>query len=349
MSFRLDPLTLQRFRRFRSIRRAWLSLWVLVVLTGLSLTAELLVNSRAIAVWHQGRLLLPTYGRVRFGDELGLPYHYEANYRELAEKLAREGGGWVLLPPVPYNPYEQDFREGVYPPYPPSAADRHFLGTDRIGRDILARLLYGFRIAILFSLGFVSVTFLAGTLLGMLMGYVGGRFDLIVQRLIEIWEQIPFLYVVMIVVSVFRPEFFLFLAIFVLFGWTSRTWAVRAMTYRERERDYVLAARTMGASKWRILTVHILPNVLVVVLTSLPFAVAGAISALTALDYLGFGLRPPTPSWGELIGQGISVYQSAPWIILSVTAALTLVLVLIAFVGEGLRDAFDPKRYTFYQ
>jgi microcin C transport system permease protein len=349
MSFRLDPLTLQRFRRFRSIRRAWISLWVLVVLTGLSLAAELLVSSRAIAVWYQGRLHLPTYGRVRFGDELGLPYHYEANYRELAEKLAREGGGWVLLPPVPYNPYEQDFREGVYPPYPPSAADRHFLGTDRIGRDILARLLYGFRIAILFSLGFVFVTFMAGTLLGMLMGYVGGGFDLIVQRLIEIWEQIPFLYVVMIVVSVFRPEFFLFLAIFVLFGWTSRTWAVRAMTYRERERDYVLAARTMGASKWRILTVHILPNVLVVVLTSLPFAVAGAISALTALDYLGFGLRPPTPSWGELIGQGISVYQSAPWIILSVTAALTLVLVLIAFVGEGLRDAFDPKRYTFYQ
>ena len=349
MSLHLDPLTRQRFRRFRSIRRAWLSLWVLVVLTGLSLAAELLVNSRALAVWHQGRLYLPTYGRVLFGDELGLPYHYEANYRELAQKLAREGGGWVLLPPVPYNPYEQDFREGSYPPYPPSAAERHFLGTDRIGRDILARLFYGFRIAILFSLGFVFVTFLAGTLLGMLMGYVGGRFDLIVQRLIEIWEQVPFLYVVMIVVSVFRPAFFLFLGIFVLFGWTSRTWAVRAMTYRERERDYVLAARTMGASRWRIVTVHILPNVLVVVLTSLPFAVAGAISALTALDYLGFGLRPPTPSWGELIGQGISVYQSAPWIILSVTAALTLVLVLIAFVGEGLRDAFDPKRYTFYQ
>ena len=345
----LDPLTRQRFRRFRSIRRAWISLWVLVVLTGCSLAAELLVNSRALAVWYQGGLYLPTYGRVRFGDELGLPYHYEANYRELSEKLARQGGGWVLLPPVPYNPYEQDFREGTYPPYPPSAADRHFLGTDRIGRDVLARLLYGFRISILFSLGFVLVTFLAGTLLGMLMGYVGGAFDLVVQRLIEIWEQVPFLYVVMIVVSVFRPDFFLFLGIFVLFGWTSRTWAVRAMTYRERERDYVLAARTMGASRWRIVTVHILPNVLVVVLTSLPFAVAGGISALTALDYLGFGLRPPTPSWGELIGQGISVYQSAPWIILSVTSALTLVLVLIAFVGEGLRDAFDPKRYTFYQ
>jgi microcin C transport system permease protein len=181
------------------------------------------------------------------------------------------------------------------------------------------------------------------------MGYLGGGFDLVVQRLIEIWEQVPFLYVVMLVVSIFQPEFFLFLGIFIVFGWTSRTWAVRAMTYRERERDYVLAARTMGANTWRIISVHILPNVLVIVLTSLPFAVEGAISALTALDYLGFGLRPPTPSWGELIGQGISAYQSAPWIISSVGAAMTIVLVLIAFVGEGLRDAFDPKRYTVYQ
>jgi microcin C transport system permease protein len=349
MRLRLDPLTRQRFHRFRTIGRAWVSLWVLAVLVGLSLGAELLVNSRAILVWYGGRLSFPTYGRVRFGDEFGLGYHYEANYRELAAKLAREGGGWVLMPPVPYGPYEQDFREGSYPPYPPSVSQGHFLGTDRIGRDIVARLFYGFRIAILFSLLFVLVTFLAGTLLGMLMGYVGGRFDLVVQRLIEIWEQIPFLYVVMIVVSIFRPEFLLFLGIFILFGWTARTWSVRAMTYRERERDYILAARTMGASTWRIVTVHILPNVLVVVLTSLPFAVEGGISALTALDYLGFGLRPPTPSWGELIGQGISVYQTAPWIIASVTVAMTLVLVLIAFVGEGLREAFDPKRYTVYR
>ena len=224
----------------------------LVVLVGLSLAAELLVNSRAIVVWYKGSLSLPTYGRVRFGDEFGLGYHYEANYRELARQLAQGHDGWVLLPPVPYDPYEQGFRTGSYPPYPPSVSDRHYLGTDRIGRDILARLFYGFRIAIFFSLAFVLLTFIAGTLLGILMGYLGGRFDLVVQRLIEIWEQVPFLYVVMIVVSVFQPQFILFLGIFVLFGWTSRTWAVRAMTYRERERDYVQAARTMGASRWRI-------------------------------------------------------------------------------------------------
>lgn len=349
MKLRLDPLTRERLKRFRSIRRAWFSLWILIVLIGLSLAAELLINSRALAVWYKGRLYLPTYGKVHFGDEFGLDYHYEANYRELAATLAGNGGGWVLMPPVPYNPYEQDFKSGTYPPYAPSFLERHFLGTDGIGRDVLARLFYGFRVAILFALAFVTVTFFVGTLLGMLMGYLGGRFDLIAQRLIEIWEQVPFLYVVMLVVSIFRPEFIIFLGIFILFGWTSRTWSVRAMTYRERERDYVLAARTMGASRWRIVTVHILPNVLVVVLTTLPFAVEGAISALTALDYLGFGLRPPTPSWGELIGQGISLYKSAPWIIASVTAFLTVVLVLIAFVGEGLRDAFDPKRYTVYQ
>ena len=231
--------------------------------------------------------------------------------------------------------------------------DRYTLGpwTKLIVQVLAAAVavFYGFRIAILFSLIFVLMTFFVGTLLGMLMGYVGGRFDLVIQRLIEIWEQIPFLYVVMLVVSIFRPEFLLFLGIFIIFGWTSRTWSVRAMTYRERERDYILAARTMGASTWRIVTVHILPNVLVVVLTSLPFAVEGGISALTALDYLGFGLRPPTPSWGELIGEGISVYQTAPWIIASVTIAMTVVLVLIAFVGEGLREAFDPKRYTVYK
>ncbi|HET6452665.1 MAG TPA: ABC transporter permease subunit [Spirochaetia bacterium] len=349
MRLRLDPLTWERFRRFRSIHRAWISLWILVALVGLSLVAELLVNSRAILVVYKGRPYLPTYDRVRFGDEFGLGYHYEANYRELARKLAQDGTGWVLLPPIPYNPYEQEFRQGSYPPYAPSWAGRHLLGTDRIGRDVLARLFYGFRIAIFFSLAFVLLTFLAGTLLGILMGYIGGRFDIVVQRLIEIWEQVPFLYVVMIVVSIFQPEFLLFLGIFVLFGWTSRTWAVRAMTYRERERDYVQAARTMGASRWRIVAVHILPNILVVVLTSLPFAVEGAISSLTALDYLGFGLRPPTPSWGELISQGVSVYQQAPWIIASVGGAMTFVLVLIAFVGEGLRDAFDPRRYTVYE
>jgi microcin C transport system permease protein len=346
---RLDPLTRSRVDRFKSIRRGWWSWRVLLALVLLSLLAELFVNSRALVVVYQGRVYLPTYAPVHAGREFGLDYAYEADYRALARGLPARGEGWVLMPPVPYNPYEQDFREGRYPPYPPSFSEGHFLGTDRIGRDIVARLAYGFRIAMLFAVLYVAASFFLGTLIGCLMGYWGGAFDMVFQRLIEIWEQIPFLYIVMIVASIFQPGFLLFLAIYLVFGWSARTWSVRAMTYRERERDYVLAARSMGASTWRIVTVHIVPNILVVIVTMLPFAVSGAISSLTALDYLGFGLRPPTPSWGDLLSQGISTYQEAPWILGSVVTAMIVVLTMIAFIGEGLRDAFDPKRYTVYR
>jgi microcin C transport system permease protein len=346
---RIDPLTRMRLERFRASRRGFWSFVCLLVLVGLSIFAELLVNSRALAVWHGGKLYLPTYAGVIPGTRFGLEYGYETNYRELAAALKKGGGGWVMMPLVPYNAFEQDFREGSYPPYAPSAKARHYLGTDTIGRDLVARLVYGFRIAIFFAALYVLGTFAVGILLGTLMGYWGGPFDMVVQRLIEIWEQIPFLYLVMIVMAIFNPGFFMFLSIFILFDWTMRTRGVRAMTYRERERDYILAARSMGASTWRIITVHIIPNVLVVIVTMIPFAVSGAISSLTILDYLGFGLPPPTPSWGELIQQGISTFKTAPWILSSVIAAMTAVLVMIAFLGEGLRDAFDPKKFTVYK
>jgi microcin C transport system permease protein len=345
----LDPLTKMRIERFKRIKRGYWSYRIMLFLIVLSLLAELFVNSRALAVCYEGRLYFPTYGAVHLGREFGLGYDYEANYRELQKKLAKEGQGWVLMPIVPYNPYEQDLIDGIYPPYAPSASVRHFLGTDGIGRDILARLLYGFRIAILFSLAYVAITYAVGVVVGCLMGYWGGAFDIFFQRIIEIWEQVPFLYVVMIVASIFKPDFGIFLLIFVFFGWTAKTWSTRAMTYRERERDYVLAARAMGASTWRIVSVHIVPNILVVILTTMPFAISGGISTLTSLDYLGFGLRPPTPSWGELLSQGVSQYQSAPWILASVVVALTLVLVLISFVGEALREAFDARKYTVYK
>jgi microcin C transport system permease protein len=346
---RLDPLTRKRVDRFKSIKRGYWSYLVMAGLILFSLTSELFINSRALVVVYQGKVSFPTYGRVRLGTEYGLDYRYETNYRDLKRRLAESGEGWVLLPPVPYNPYEQDFKEGKYPPYPPSFPERHIMGTDAIGRDIFARLVYGFRIAIFFAIFYVSITYFIGATVGCLMGYWGGPFDLVFQRIIEVWEQIPFLYVVMIVSSIFKPDFGVFLLIFIFFGWSARTWNVRAMTYRERERDYVLAARGMGASTWRIISVHIIPNVLVVIVTILPFSISGAISSLTALDYLGFGLRAPTPSWGELIGLGLAAYKQAPWILTSVVTAMTFVLVLIAFIGEGLREAFDPKKYTVYK
>jgi microcin C transport system permease protein len=346
---KLDPLTRNRIDKFKSIKRGIWSFRIMVVMILISLLAELFINSRALVVVHQGRLYLPTYAKVFPGTEFGLDYAFETNYRDLARRFKESGGGWILMPPVPYNPYEQDFRDGTYPPYPPSREDRHYLGTDRIGRDIVARLVYGFRIAILFALLYVLASFTLGTVIGCLMGYWGGAFDIVLQRVIEIWEEIPFLYVVMIVSAIFQPGFLLFVTIYVVFGWSARTWSVRAMTYRERERDYILAARSMGAGSMRIVTVHIVPNVLVVVVTMLPFAVEAAISSLTALDYLGFGLRPPTPSWGDLISQGIATLKEAPWILSSVAATMTLVLVMIAFIGEGLRDAFDPKKFTVYK
>lgn len=348
-TIRIHPLTKLRVRRFVSIKRGYISFLILMGLIVFSLFGELFINSRALIVSYQGKLHFPTYRGVYLGTDFDLDYQYEVNYRELKQHLKETGEGWVLLPIVPYDAYEQDFREDEYPPYAPSLKDRHLLGTDRIGRDLVARLVYGFRIAILFSLGFVFVTFFIGTVIGSLMGYRGGLFDTFFQRIIEIWERIPFLYVVMILASIYKPNFFMFLFIFIFFGWSARTWTVRAMTYRERERDYIVAARAMGASTWRIITVHIIPNVLVVIVTMLPFSVAAGISSLTALDYLGFGLRPPTPSWGELISQGIASYQNAPWILTSVIAAMVLVLVMIAFIGEGLREAFDPKKYTVYK
>lgn len=245
--------------------------------------------------------------------------------------------------------YASNNKGHIMHPLPPSFKTGHLLGTDRIGRDVLARLVYGYRIAILFSLLYVFITFFIGIVVGVLMGYYGGMFDTVFQRFIEIWEQIPFLYMVMILSAIFAPSFAIFLLIFVLFGWTGKTWVARAMTYRERERDYILAARSMGASTWRIVSVHVIPNIIVIILTSLPFAISGGISSLTSLDFLGYGLRPPTPSWGELLNVGIATFKNAPWILTSITVAMVCILVMITFIGEGLRDAFDPRRFTVYR
>lgn len=346
--FKLDPLTRLRLKKFVEIKRAYNSFIILTCFILLSFAAELVVNSRALAVSYNGKLYFPTYTRVHLGTDFGLDYRYEVNYRELKEMFKKSGKGWVLLPLIPYNQYEQDFKDnGTYPPYAPTL--KHPLGTDVIGRDVFARLLYGFRIAIIFSMIFVLITTFTGTVIGCLMGYFGGKFDTLLQRFIEIWERIPFLYIVMISVAIYQPDMGIFLLIFCVFGWAGKTATIRTMAYRERERDYVQAAKSMGASTWRIITVHIMPNVIVVIVTMLPFAIAGGISSLTALDYLGFGLRPPSPSWGELLKQGISEFESSPWILISVTSFMSIILVMIAFVGEGLREAFDPRKYTIYK
>ncbi len=344
----LNPLTVKKLKRFQSIRRGYWSAIILFVLLSLSLFTELLVNNRALLVHYEGEYYFPTYGAIMPGQALGLGYQYETNYRELKQHYARQGAGnWVILPPVPYSPYENNLIEGAYPPYPPSIARQHYLGTDTTGRDVLARLAYGFRIAIVFSLILLLCNYTIGVTLGCLMGYWGGWFDLLFQRIIEIWSNIPFLYVIMIISSIILPNFWTLIAVMVFFGWMGMTWYMRTATYREKERDYVLAAKATGASTGRIIFHHILPNSVSIMITFIPFSIAGGITALTALDYLGFGLPPPTPSWGELLQQGTANIH-AHWIVTSVVTALCVLLTMVTFIGEAIREAFDPKKHTTY-
>lgn len=348
--FRLNPITAKRWQRFKAIRRGYWSAIALCLLILLSCAAELLINNRAVVVRYDGEYYFPTYGAIIPGREFGLDYDYETNYLELQKMFAQGpvGGNWVIMPAVPYGPLETDLRDDDFPPYAPSLANSHYLGTDTTGRDIIARLVYGFRIAIWFSLILLVCNYLIGVAIGCMMGFWGGVFDLVLQRLIEIWSNIPFLYVIMIVASIVPPGFWTLLGIMVIFGWTSMTWYMRTATYKESARDYVMAARALGASNTRIIFRHILPNTVSTIVTFVPFSVASGITALTALDYLGFGLPPPTPSWGELLKQGTDNLESM-WIAASVVLAMTLILMLVTYIGEAIREAFDPKKFSYYE
>jgi microcin C transport system permease protein len=356
MRLHLNPQTAKQWRRFRSIKRGYWSFIAIVALLVISVLAELLINNRALIVHYEGHFYFPTYGAYLPGSTFGLNYEYETNYRELktalatrsaaADASAAERASWVLLPLVPFSAYETDFRTDSFPPYPPSMT--HLLGTDITGRDILARLVYGFRLAMAFAVILLLCNYVIGIALGCTMGFWGGAFDLLFQRLIEIWSNVPFLYVIMIVASVVVPNFWTLVVAMVIFGWMNMTWYMRTSTYKEKAREYVSAARALGASNSRIVFLHILPNTVSIVVTFIPFSIAAGVTSLTALDYLGFGLPPPTPSWGELLAQG-TANLSKPWIVTSVVAAMTLVLLMVAYVGEAIREAFDPKKFTYYE
>ena len=346
---KLNPLTIKKIRRFKSIKRGYYSFIIFCVLILVALSAELLVNSRALIVNYEGEYYFPTYGDMISGNTFGLDYDYETNYRQLARQFAEErNGNWVLLPPVPYNAFENDLKEDQFPPFAPSIQNKHYLGTDAVGRDIVARLLYGFRIAIFFSLALLVVNYTIGVSIGSAMGFWGGKFDLFFQRVIEIWSNVPFLYIIIIISSIIVPNFFMLILIMSFFGWIGITWTMRTMTYKERSREYVLAARALGATNSRIIFKHIIPNTIAVIVTFAPFAVSSVIVALTSLDYLGFGLPPPTPSWGELLQQGWTNLD-AWWISGSVIAAMTITLITVTFIGEAVREAFDPKLHTVYE
>jgi microcin C transport system permease protein len=363
---RLNPLTAKKLRRFRSIRRGYWSFLLLTILLVVSLFGELLVNSRALVVRHDGRWYFPAYGAIIPGTAFGLDYSYETDYRELRDRYraaaaAGTGAGknWLLMPPLcAYNEYENTPHEGVFKPAPPSwlgGPAGHLLGTDTTGRDIFARLFYAFRIAMLFALAFVFCTYLIGIAIGCAMGYLGGGVDLFGQRLIEIWSNIPFLYTVIIIASVIpdstgmQMRIAILLLVLVAFSWTGMTYYMRTATYKEKTRDYTAAAIVLGAGTGRVIFSHILPNTISTIVTFVPFTVINGITSITALDFLGFGFPPPTPSMGELLKQGTQTLTTAPWIVVSAFSSLVVVLTLVTFIGEAVREAFDPRKFTLYK
>jgi len=372
---KLNPLTVKKIKNFKSIKRGYWSFIIIMSMIAIALVAEVFVNSRALVVHYDNKYYFPVFTQMIPGTEFGLTYKYETNYRKLQKLFYKQNnnhndlsatlknkapsntvstsnfntnGNWIIMPIVPYNPYENDLRDGQYPPFSPSWSEKHYLGTDIMGRDIVARLVYGFRIAIFFSLVLLFLNYLVGISIGAVMGFFGGTFDLFFQRIIEILSNVPLLYVIIIISSIIVPSFFILILIMAFFGWISITWIIRTVVYKEKEREYILAARALGASNTRLIFRHILPNTISVIITFAPFAVSGGIVALTSLDYLGFGLPPPTPSWGELLSQGWA-NMDAWWIAGSVVIIMVITLTTVTFVGEAVREAFDPKLHTLYE
>ncbi len=336
----LTPLTRRRLAQFQANRRGWWSLWLFLLLFGLSLSAEFIANDRPLLVYYQGALYAPVFKDYAETDFGGV-FPSTANYRDpyLANLIDRDG--WMLWPPVHFRYDTVNYDLPAPAPAPPSA--ENWLGTDDQGRDVLARLIYGLRISVLFGLLLTLTSSIVGVAAGAMQGYFGGRLDLLFQRFLEIWGGLPQLFILIIVSSVVVPGFWTLLLILMLFDWTSLVGVVRAEFLRARNFDYVRAARALGMSDGRIMFKHVLPNAMVATLTFMPFILSGSIVALTALDFLGLGLPPGSASLGDLLRQGKDNLQ-APWLGVSGFVVLALLLSLLVFVGEAVRDAFDPRK-----
>lgn len=329
--------------RFKRNRLGFFSLWGMVFLLLMSLAAELVSNDRPLVVKYQGELLFPMlndYPETRFGGDFATPTDYLDPF--ITQKLA-EPGNWAVFAPNRYGPKTLNYFATKPNPAPPSAAN--YLGTDDRGRDLLAQLIYGFRVSVLFALALTLSGVVLGVVLGAIQGFYGGRTDLWFQRAIEIWSAMPELYLLIIFSAIFSPSITLLLVLLSLFGWMGLSDYVRAEFLRNRQMDYVRAARAMGLSNAHIIWRHILPNSLTPVVTFLPFRMSGAILALTSLDFLGLGVPPGTPSLGELLSQGKNNID-AWWISLSTFAVLVVTLLLLTLMGDALRDALDPRKQS---
>ncbi len=329
------------WQRFRRNRLGYWSLVIFCALVVLSLFAELISNDRPLIVRYEGTTYFPMvkdYSEKTFGGDFDTTTDYLDPF--IRERLARDGN-WALFAPNPYGPKTLNYfaRE----PNPSRPTRDNLFGTDDRGRDLLAQLIYGFRVSVLFALALTFTGVLLGVITGALQGFFGGKTDLAFQRFIEIWSSMPELYLLIIFSAVFAPSIALLLILLSLFGWMGLSDYVRAEFLRNRQLDYVRAARALGVGNWHIITRHILPNSLTPVVTFLPFRMSGAILALTSLDFLGLGVPPGTPSLGELLSQGKNNID-AWWISLSTFGVLVITLLLLTFMGDALRDALDPRK-----
>ena len=336
----ITPLTRRRLANFRANKRGFWSLWIFLALFFLSLFAELIANDKPILVRFEGEYYTPilkAYPETVFGGFLETETEYaDPEVREMIEEK-----GWILWPLVKFSYDTVNYELKVPAPAPPS--DLNWLGTDDQGRDVVARLIYGFRISVLFGLILTLISSVIGVAAGAVQGFFGGKTDLIFQRVIEIWSGMPQLYLLIIITSIVAPSFWLLLGILLLFSWMALVGVVRAEFLRARNFDYVRAARALGVSNTVIMFKHILPNAMVATLTFMPFILSGAVAALTALDFLGLGLPPGSASLGEVLNQGKDNLH-APWLGLTAFFVLATMLSLLIFIGEGVRDAFDPRK-----
>lgn len=338
--FTLSPIGQRRLKQFRRNGRGFWALWIFLALFIISLGAEVVANDKPILVRHQGEFYVPflkAYPEITFGGEFAT----EADYRDPFVQDLIEKDGFMVWPLIRYSYDTINYHLTVAAPAPPSA--ENWLGTDDQGRDVLARLIYGFRLSVLFGLTLTLLGSLIGVTVGAFSGYFGGWVDLLSQRFMEIWGGMPVFFLLIILSSVIAPGFFTLLGLMVLFSWMALVDVVRAEFLKARNLDYIRAARALGVSTPRIMFRHALPNAMVAALSMMPFVLTGSITTLTGLDFLGFGMPPGSPSLGELLAQGKNNLQ-APWLGVTAFVSLAVLLSLLTFVGEAVRDAFDPRK-----
>ena len=360
---RLTPLNQRRLKNFRANRRGYISLWLFAILFFVTLFAELIANDKPLLVSYRGEILTPfltEYPETRFGGFLP-----RTDYRDPFIQTEIEENGWILWAPIRYDYRTVNLELPTPAPAPPSwmldietrcapfergvedsnctIGNWNWIGTDDQGRDVLARLIYGFRISVLFGLTLTLFSSVIGVAAGAVQGYFGGLTDLIFQRFIEIWTSVPQLYLLLIIAAIITPSFWILLGILLLFSWVALVGVVRAEFLRARNFEYVSAARALGVSNRTIMMRHLLPNAMVATLTFMPFILNGSITTLTSLDFLGFGLPPGSPSLGELLAQGKKNLE-APWLGITGFLSISIMLSLLIFIGEAVRDAFDPRK-----